>query len=365
MRKVLVTLLVLSALFGLLVAQEKPEAAKKPEEKKTEEEVPEGTIAKVGNEFLKLDDFFTFILKSGWVSETLNAWVMYHIWLREAEKMGVEPKPEEVDKKTEEKFKSICASPIHKKRFEEYLEYTGVSLEQWMEMLRLQTRYELIMQETARKYRFTDEYMRKKFEEWYPKDKAVYWAQIISLKKSEKIDELSKEIKETEGKVKKAKSVAEKAELELKLSKLKHKKGLLEKTDEKVWVEDVVRRLRRGVPMEEIAKEEETGYGKTEFDRGYTTIEGFYKPLRKYVKKLSPGEVSDPIKDKKYECYFIIKLVDKKEPGELTLEDVKPFFKRYFEVASVGHMEIAELEEKFKEKYRVKLYVGRFIKSKK
>jgi len=364
MRKVLVTLLVLSALFGLLVAQEKPKDAKKPEEKKTEEKVPEGAIAKVGDEFLKLDDFITFILNSGWVSETLHAWVMYRIWLKEAEKMGVELKPEEVDKKTEERYKFICASPIHKKRFEEYLEYTGVSVEQWMEMLKLQIRYELIKEKTARKYRFTDEYMLKKFNEWYPKDKTAYWAQIISLKKSEKLDELSREIKEAEEKVEKTKDAAKKAELELKLSKLKHKKELLEKTDEKVWVEDVVRRLRKGVSMEEIAKEEETGYAKTEFDRGYATIEGFYEPLREYVKKLSPGEVSDPIKDEKY-GYFIIKLVDKKEPGELTLEDVKPFFKRYFEVANVGHMEIEELEEKFREKYGVKLYIGRLIKNKK
>lgn len=364
MRKFLISAVIVSTIFVMLSAQQEPPPPEKEQPTaptQPEKKIPEGSVATVGGEFLKYKDFINFIFRRGWAGEAVHSFAMQHIWLKEAEKLKVKIKKDKIETEVKKYLDAINSSPERKKNLNDYLDYVGVSLQQWTEMLRLQIKERLLKEEVTRRYRLTDEYMRKKFEEWYPKDKTTYWTQIIRLKKSEKLKELAREVKEIEERLKDETDAKKKAELELRGIKLKNKKGLLEKTDEKIWVEDVVRRLREGVPMAKIAQEEATGYTKTEFDKGYTTIERLYKPLRECVMKLSRGEVSDPIKDERY-GYFVVKLVDKKEPGKLTFEDVKPHLTEYFKKASIMPKDMFELEENLRKKYNVRLYIGKYIR---
>ena len=252
----------------------------------------------------------------------------------------------------------------------------------------------------ARKRRLTEEFLRERFEELFPKNETLYHVMLIRIHKTEKINELQREgdsrrkrllrlqnaiidlqkaekepvavphamrdivraklgkmgdaltLKERDAAVKIAKQEAEKLRTEI--DQLDKKRKKIEAMSEKEYVEMVRERLARE-PFEKVAQEEAVGWLRYPegYDPGYGRLIAFKKELRPVITTLKKGQVSKPVKT--IMGYFFLKLVDKKGPGELKFEDVREQLRSRFEKMPIYDGEVEDLIRKLEKDAKIEL----------
>jgi|GEM_PF-3514556 len=376
-------IIVLVCGLSFLLAQNEPP---KPEEPKQpapqtqppapQQPVPEDAVAKINDKFISKEEFVAYLFKfcGMQLKDLLQGYISYYIWKKQAEEWKVEVKEEEVNAELEKQVDSIYSNPQIKAQFDDFLKEMEISPEQWKSLRKSEIRIQLMIKGVARYYRLIPENMRKKFEELYPKDRPYYNMQIILITKDGKLKELKEEISKIEEKLKTVKDDSEKAKLEFEKVRLQKKKEILEKMDEKAWAEEVARKLREGEKMEDVAKEEATGWNKTDFDRGFGALESWDENLQKPIEKLKVGEVLGPVECGKqsvdpktgkvsstHQGYYVGILKDKREKGEIKFEDIEPYFKREFAIAEVTPMELGQLDKEFRNKHKIETYINKLI----
>ena len=280
------------------------------------------------------------------------------------------------------------------------LKKLGLNEKALFEMVYRDTRMRILGREVAKKRRLTEEFLREKFEELFPKNETLYHVMLIRIHKTEKINELQREadrtrkrllrlqnaiidlqkaekepvavpdamrdivreklgkmgdaltLKERDAAVKIAKQEAKK--LRAKIDKLDKKRKKIEAMSEEEYVEMVKERLAKE-PFEKVAQEEAVGWLRYPegYDPGYGRLIAFKKELRPVITALKKGQVSKPVKT--IMGYFFVKLVDKKGPGELKFEDVREQLRSRYEKMPVYEGEVEDLVRKLEKDAKIEL----------
>jgi len=316
-----------------------------------------------------------------------------------AKKMGVKI-DEDTIKEQAQKMVERLKKDRHAKEHLDMLKKLGLGEKALLEMVYRNTRIRILGREVAKRRRLTDEFLREKFEQFFPKNETLYHVMLIRIHKNEKINELQREadntrkqllrmqnaiidlqkaekepvtvpdamrdmvqkklgktgdtltLKERDEAVKIAKQETE--ELQTKIEQLNERRKKIEAMNEKEYVEMVKERLAKE-PFEKVAQEEAVGWLRYPegYDPGYARLIAFKKELRPVITALKKGQVSDAVKT--VMGYFFLKLVDKKGPGELKFEDVREQLKSHFEKTPVYDGEIDELIRKLEKDAKIEL----------
>ncbi|RKY17594.1 MAG: hypothetical protein DRP63_03445 [Planctomycetota bacterium] len=316
-----------------------------------------------------------------------------------AKRLGVEIDEDAVREQARRMVEQFKKDP-HAKEHLHILKKLGLSEKALFEMVYRDTRIRILGQEVARKRRLTEEFLRERFEELFPKNETLYHVMLIRIHKTEKINELQREgdsrrkrllrlqnaiidlqkaekepvavphamrdivraklgkmgdaltLKERDAAVKIAKQEAEKLRTEI--DQLDKKRKKIEAMSEKEYVEMVRERLARE-PFEKVAQEEAVGWLRYPegYDPGYGRLIAFKKELRPVITTLKKGQVSKPVKT--IMGYFFLKLVDKKGPGELKFEDVREQLRSRFEKMPIYDGEVEDLIRKLEKDAKIEL----------
>ncbi|MCX7703967.1 MAG: peptidyl-prolyl cis-trans isomerase [Planctomycetota bacterium] len=362
MKRLVLVFVTVIALAFLFAQNEPPPAPPAEPPAQPSLPVPQDAVARIDDTFIKKDEYVDYLFKYCFrqMSMLLDGYISFLLWMKEAENLKLEVKDEELEGELQKQLAEINANPLFKKQFEDYLKRIDLSFEKWKLLAKREMEVELLVKKVGRYYRLTEEFIKEEFEKRYPKDRTFYCVEIIRLNKKEKLSEIKDYLADIEKKLKEAKDDAEKAKLQLDKDRMQKKKEILEKADEKAWAEEVVRRLREGEKMEKVAQEEATGWMKTDFDRGYRALDEWDQAVQKPLEKMKIGEVANPVA-----CdsmgYFIIRLKDKKEPGKLSLDEVRPYLVKEFEVTDLRQEDVATLDKKFRDKHKIELYLNKRI----
>jgi len=316
-----------------------------------------------------------------------------------AEKMGVKIDEDAVRAQARRMIERFKKDPRSKEHLG-MLKKLGLGEKALFEMVYRDTRIRILGREVAKKRRLTDEFLREKFEQFFPKNETLYHVMLIRIHKNEKINELQREadntrkqllrlqnaiidlqkaekepvsvpdamrdmvekklgkmgdtltLKERDEAVKIAKQETEK--LRAKIKQLDERRKKIEAMSEKEYVEMVKERLAKE-PFEKVAQEEAVGWLRYPegYDPGYARLIAFKKELRPVITALKKGQVSKPVKT--IMGYFFLKLVDKKGPGELKFEDVREQLKSRFEKMPIYDREVDDLIRKLEKDAKIEL----------
>lgn len=241
----------------------------------TRDELPEGVIAVVNGREIRESEFDSMLRKR--MGPQMLDWLIRTIVVeQEAEKLGIEISEEELNKTAQDKLKRFYASRGGKKKAEEFLD--GLFFPPAVfEFYNLQNaRFELMLEKIIAKRLSSEERVKAVYEKRYGKDKGAF-VRIVQV---------------------------------------------TVKTEEQAV--ELVERINAGDKIEEIAGTE-TNISKrlreSAGDTGYFCKGGRYGEVEKQAFALDEGKVSGPIKGRF--AWHVIKVVDRKEPGEINIEDVR------------------------------------------
>jgi len=366
-------------------------------------------VITVNGEKITKDEFLkTAIFLTG--PDVINYLIRSKLFEQFAKKLGVKVDRKEVEEEARRFVERFIKTP-HGKKQVSLLEKLGFSRDEFFRLICENVRMRVLVRETVKAYRLTEQYLRERFEELFPKNETIYRVMIIRIHKNEKIHELQREadklrrqllslqktlvdlqkpekkeivltdkmrevLKEflknplqtklTQEQVKeilpKVKQKAE--ELRKEIDSLDARRKQIESLSEKQYVERVKKRLANE-PFEDVAKEEAVGWLRLPegYDPGYTRLAGFKKELRPVITKLKKGEISEPVKT--VWGYFFVKLIDKKAPGELKFEDVRAQLERRYRNMPVYDIEVERLAEKLEKEAKIELNLGAILGVKK
>lgn len=362
----------------------------------------EEVVIKVNGEKITKDEFMrTTLFITG--PDVINYLIRTKLFEQFAKKLGVKVDKKKVEEEARRFVNNFKKTPRGKKQIA-LLEKLGFNEDEFFKLICENVRLRVLVRETLKAYRLTEQYLRERFDQLFPKNETIYHIMLIRIHKNEKVHELrteadklrrkllalqkaivdlqkagQKEVVLTD-KVKEAlqdflrnplkaklspqeveeilpKVKKEAEDLRKRIADLDARREEIDKLSESDYVKRVRDRLAKE-PFEKVAEEEAVGWLRYPegYDPGYCRLTAFKKELRPVITNLNIGQISEPVKTAL--GYFFVKLVDKKAPGELKFEDVRGQLERRYRKMPVYDVEIERLAQKLEKEAKIELNLG-------